>query len=164
LAQIIADTSPLQYLHQVGLLHLLPALASRVLVPPAVIAELAAGRQLGLRLPDPDTLDWVKIQAPASLPALPLVKDLGPGERQVLALGLEIQDAVALLDDAFARRVAEATGLRFTGTLGILLDAKRAGLIATVTPTLKALDSLGFRLSQATRMAVLKIAGESQGT
>ncbi len=106
----------------------------------------------------------MKVQAPASLPGLPLVKDLGSGERQVLALGLEIQDTVVLLDDAFARRVAEAIGLRFTGTIGILLDAKRAGLIASVTPTLNALDSLGFRLSQATRRTVLKIAGESHGT
>lgn len=160
MARIVTDTSPLQYLHQVGLLYLFPALAEQVLVPPAVVAELAAGRQLGIHLPDPSALHWMTIQPPASLSALPLATDLGLGEREVLALGLETPDVVVVLDDAFARRVAETVGLRFTGTLGILLDAKRAGLIASVTPTLEALNALGFRLSRATRAAVLKLAGE----
>ncbi|MBI5855549.1 MAG: DUF3368 domain-containing protein [Nitrospirae bacterium] len=160
MARIIADTSPLQYLHQIGHLHLLPALAGAVFVPPAVVAELAAGRQRGLRLPDPTALDWITIQPPASLSALPLATDLGAGEREALALGLETPDAVIVLDDAYARRVAETVGLQITGTLGILLSAKRAGLIASVTPLLEALNSHGFRLSRITRTAVLKLAGE----
>lgn len=131
-------------------------------MPPAVVAELAAGRQLGLRLPDPTALDWITIQPPASLAALPLATDLGAGEREVLALGLETPDAIVVLDDAFARRVAETVGLHITGTLGILLSAKRVGLIASVTPLLEALKTQGFRLSPITRTAVLKLAGEPQ--
>lgn len=162
MARIIADTSPLQYLHQIGYLHLLPALAGEVLVPPAVVAELAAGRQLGLRLPDPTAIDWITIQPSASLLALPLAIDLGAGEREVLALGIETPDAVIVLDDAFARRVAQAMGLQITGTIGIILSAKQAGLIPTVTPLLEALKAHGFRLSRITRTAVLKLAGEPQ--
>jgi len=51
-------------------------------------------------------------------------------------------------------------GLRLTGTLGLLLDAKTAGHIDVVTPLLDALQSLGFRLSPATRNAVLRLAEE----
>ena len=64
---LVCDTSPLQYLHQLDLLRVLPALAERVIVPPAVAEELGAGRRLGVSLPDVMALDWVTIQ-PARLP------------------------------------------------------------------------------------------------
>jgi uncharacterized protein len=160
LARIIADTSPLQYLHQIGHLHLLPALAEQVFVPPAVVAELSIGRQLGLNLPDPTAHEWITVRPPGRVSPLPLAPNLGPGEREVLALGLESKDAILVLDDAFARRIADALGLRLTGTLGILLDAKRAGLIGNVSRILETLSSHGFRLSRATRLAVLRMAEE----
>ncbi|MGH7784825.1 MAG: DUF3368 domain-containing protein, partial [Candidatus Binatia bacterium] len=106
-------------------------------------------------------LDWITVRRPSSSAALPMVTDLGAGEREVLALALETADSVCVLDDALARQVARALQLRFTGTLGVLIDAKRAGLIPAVRPQLDQLHSLGFRLATHTRTAVLKIAGES---
>ena len=58
----ICDTSPLQYLHQLELLHVLPALTEGVIVPPAVVDELATGRALGVNLPDVTELDWVSVR------------------------------------------------------------------------------------------------------
>ena len=55
----------MQYLHQVGLLMIMPSLVGHVLIPPAVDAELAVGRSLGLDLPDPARLDWVTIRSPS---------------------------------------------------------------------------------------------------
>src|SRR5437016_2937352 len=52
----------MQYLHQVGLLTILPTLVGPVLIPPAVDAELATGRSLGLDLPDPAQLVWLTIR------------------------------------------------------------------------------------------------------
>ena len=158
---LICNTSPLQYLHQLGVLHIVPALAPRVVVPPAVVEELSAGAAQGVLLPDVRALDWIAICAPAGAPVLSLVTDLGPGEAQVIALALENRDAVVVLDDAVARRVAEALGVRLTGTLGLLLDAKRARLIPAVTPLLDQLESLRFRLAAQTRAAVRALAGES---
>lgn len=157
---VICDTSPLQYLYQLDLLHILPALAGQVIVPPAVVGELAAGRALGMSLPDVTLLDWVSVRHPVSEPALPLVVDLGPGETQVLMLALESHDAIVVLDDALARQTAEALDIRLTGTLGLLLDAKRAGLVAVVAPLLDKLQALRFRLAPHTRTAVLRLAGE----
>jgi predicted nucleic acid-binding protein len=160
LPDLICDTSPLQYFHQLDLLSVLSALAERVIVPPSVIEELEVGRRLGVSLPNVTTLDWVTVRQPTSKAALPLVTDLGPGETQVLMLALESPDAVAVLDDALARRVAETLGLRLTGTLGLLLDAKRAGLAEVVAPLLDRLQALRFRLALHTRAAVLRLAGE----
>ena len=57
----ISNTSPLQYLHQCGLTDLLVKLYEEILVPPAVVQELAAGRALGFDLPDPTAFPWVRI-------------------------------------------------------------------------------------------------------
>lgn len=157
---IICDTSVLQYLYQLELLHMLPALAAEVIIPPAVVDELAAGIGLGLSLPDVTKLDWLSIRQPVGVAALPLVSDLGPGEAEVLMLALELSGAVAVLDDALARRVAEILGLPLTGTLGVLVDAKRAGLVEAVEPYLDRLHALRFRLAESTRRAVLRLAGE----
>ena len=91
-----------------------------------------------------------------------MVTDLGAGEREVLALALETPDCGCVLDDALARQIASALQLRITGTLGILIDAKRTALIPLVRPQLDQLHNLGFRLAAHTRAAVLKMAGESR--
>ena len=158
--EVICDTSPIQYLYQLELLNILTALATNVLVPPAVVEELAQGRALGVPLPDITTLKWVTIRRPVSVAAVALVTDLGPGETEVLMLALELREAVVILDDALARRMAEALGLRLTGTLGLLLDAKRAGLIPAIGPFFDRLQELRFRLEPHTRAAVLELAGE----
>lgn len=159
--EVISNTSPLQYLHQLDLLHLLPELVGRIVVAPAVEEELAAGQKLGVSLPDLRTLDWVTIRRPASRTAAPLIYDLGPGEAETLMLALETPGSVAILDDGMARRVAEVLGISFTGTLGVLLDAKRAGLVAELRPVLDTLQALRFRLSPRARLAVLEKAGET---
>ena len=157
---IICNTSPIQYLYQLGLLHLLPSLADRITIPTAVAEELDEGRRLGVSLPDVGTLAWVTIRSPRSTPVLRLVTDLGPGETEVLALALETEDPIVILDAALARRAAEFLGLRLTGTLGVLLDAKRKGAIPQVAPVLSELHALNFRVAAQTRTAVLKLAGE----
>lgn len=131
-----------------------------MIVPRAVVDELAVGRTAGVALPDPATLEWIEIRQPVSEQALPLITDLGPGESEVLMLGLESSDAVLVLDDRLARRMAESLKLPITGTLGVLIDAKRTGLIAEVRPLLDQLQALRFRLAPHTRRAVLKIIGE----
>ena len=75
-------------------------------------------------------------------------------------LAMELSDAVVIMDDALARKNAEFLGIRVTGTLGLLLDAKRAGLIDELLPILAQLQALNFRLAPHTREAVLKMAGE----
>jgi predicted nucleic acid-binding protein len=161
LADVLCNTSPLQYLHQVGLLTILPALVGSIVIPPAAEAELAAGRALGLDLPDPAHLGWVIIRPLAQVRSLSLPSGLGRGETEVLALAIESGDAVVILDDARARQAASSLGIRLTGTLGLLLDAKHAGLSTRLTPVLDSLHSFRFRLSRHTRDVVLRLAGES---
>ena len=91
---------------------------------------------------------------------MPTAADLGAGEKEVLALGLEVSNALVILDERLGRSYAEALKLTLTGTLGILLRAKVEGRIPRIEPLLTHLDHLGFRLSAKTRVAVLRLAGE----
>ena len=159
--EAICDTSPLQYLHQLGLLHLLPRLIGHIIIPPAVVDELAVGRSLGVNLPDVARLERIAVRTPSSAPALPLVTDLGAGETQVLALALENPGTPVILDDGLARRTARRLGLGLTGTLGLLIDAKHAGIVPAVAPVLNQLQALRFRLAPATRTHVLALTGEA---
>lgn len=158
--EVVADTSPLQYLYQTGLLDLLRTLYGRATVPQAVARELEEGRARGIHLPDINALEWMWIESAPGQALLPLAADLGAGEREVLALAASIPDSLALLGDALARRYARLLGLAFTGTLGVLLRAKESGHLDAVAPVLGRLEALRFRLDPETRAAVLELAGE----
>jgi len=157
---VIVDTSPLQYLYQADLWDLLPRLYESIIVPEAVAVELAQGRARGLAIPNPGTVPWIAIVQVERKQILPLATDLGPGEREVLALGVERPGARLILDDALARRYARLLGLTFTGTLGTLLKAKQLGLLPSLAPVLARLDVLGFRLDSTTRDMALRLSGE----
>lgn len=156
---VIADTSALQYLFQVGLVDLLQGLFGTMQVPDAVQDELRVGRKLGFDVPDPADYSWMSVRQVVRAQSLDRF-ELGAGEHAVLSLALENSDSLVLLDDAAARAAATALGLTTTGTLGILLLAKERGLVADVAPVLADLERRGFRITEVVRRRVLQLAGE----
>lgn len=161
---VICNTSVLQYLHQIDLLDLLPALFGQVQIPRAVAAEMEEGKRRSVSLPTLEALSWLTIRPVRDRTLLPLITSLGDGEKEVLALGLEATDALLVLDDRNARRYATAAELEVTGTLGILILAKERGLLGSIRPALDRLQALRFRLSAATLQRVLDLAGEGKET
>jgi len=159
--EVICDVSPIQYLHQTGLLDLLRLRYGAVTIPAAVAAELREGTLRGVDLPALESLDWMRIRQPTGRLILPMITDLGAGEREVLALGTETSGSIVILDDALARRYARLLKLTLTGTLGVLLKAKETGLLPAVAPVLDRLQQLQFRMDPETRQAVLRLAGEA---
>ncbi|MCX7046596.1 MAG: DUF3368 domain-containing protein [Candidatus Sumerlaeota bacterium] len=162
MSEAICNTSPLQYLHQAGQIHLLPAVVGTIVVPPAVVNELSAGRNLGVSVPNLASYEWIKVRQPISTAIFPLITDLGLGEIEVLSLSLENGRCTVILDDELARHAAFSLGIPVVGTLGILIQAKQIGLISKVAPILEQLQSLDFRLSSFTRKVVLIKSGEDR--
>ena len=156
----ISNTSPIQYLYQLGLMHLLPHFYQQVAIPPAVAEELSTGRSLGVELPDLASLAWLEVRRSDQMQPLPLATMLGIGERQVLALALEMANSLVILDDGRARRIGRLLGLKMTGTVGILARGMREGLIPQLLPMLERLESLGFRLSTEVKAVALRLVGE----
>jgi predicted nucleic acid-binding protein len=148
---VVADTSPVIALAQIGQLSLLRALFSNVFVPPAVRAEIRSVTQP----------DWIEERplADAVDPRV-LVATLHAGEREAIALALEVGASHILLDDLAARALAERLGLSVLGTLGILLLAKQRGLVPAVRPHLNSLRSVDFFATEALYRRVCTLAGE----
>ncbi|HEX2094542.1 MAG TPA: DUF3368 domain-containing protein [Longimicrobiaceae bacterium] len=120
-----------------------------VLAPPAVVQEFGHA---------PEWLSTTSVSSSALVAALGLV--LGPGEAEAIALAAERQCRV-ILDDHQARSAAARLGLEVIGTVGILLRAKRAGLVPEVGPLLDALDGVGFRVDPGLRRRALELANET---
>jgi predicted nucleic acid-binding protein len=149
---VIADSSPLIALERIGRLNVLPALFGTVVVPPAIAGEIAAKALLA---------DWMIVQPlPDPLDVRLAESTLHAGEREAIGLALQMGVDRLILDDEAARRVALGFGLPVTGTLGVLILAKRAGIVGAVRPLLDALTTAEFRIDRRLRAWVLATADE----
>jgi predicted nucleic acid-binding protein len=73
---------------------------------------------------------------------------------------MELGDVFVILDDRKARLLALQLSLKVIGTVGMLLRAKRFGVITEIKPLLNALNQVDFRISEALVQKALQIAGE----
>ncbi len=89
--------------------------------------------------------------------ALGLVVD--PGESEAIVLAFEKGTRI-ILDDRKAREAAQRLNIAVTGTVGILLKAKEAGLVEAIRPLLDALEANHFRIGTLLRTEALRLAGE----
>src|SRR5947208_358227 len=127
---VISDASVVICLGAVGQIELLQQFYTEVLVPPAVWAEVtSASTRPGATEAQAARNDgWLQVRAPASTALLAhLHRTLDAGEAEAIALATELPQSLLLLDDADAREAALQLGLDFTGTVGVLLRAKREG-------------------------------------
>jgi uncharacterized protein len=148
----VSNASPLIGLNQIARLDLIDALYSEVLVPAAVARETAGS----VRLPP-----WIGVHSVPRNDVLTVdLSSLDAGEAEVIALALELGDAEVLIDERAGRRLAMRAGLRVTGTVGLLVEAKQEGLIERVRPLIDDLRTFGFFLSDALYEAVLLDTGE----
>jgi predicted nucleic acid-binding protein len=157
----VSNTGPLIALAKVDLLPMLRSLFGRVRVPPAVQRELLAGTGddvTRLQLAFADFLDVEPPPAPAQ-EVSDAVRHLGAGEQEAVRLALHLR-ALLLIDDHAARSVAKGTGLAITGTAGVLIQAKAAGLVPAVSPVLIEMRAKGYWLSDGLLDAAARMAGE----
>jgi predicted nucleic acid-binding protein len=126
---VVADTSPVLYLHLIGTIEVLPALFNEVHLPFAVYDELChpaapqSIRSWALSKPD-----WLSI-ASATLPEDLDTASLDDGERAAIALAELIHADLVLMDERKGVRISLQKGFEVIGTLGILDLAARRGLI-----------------------------------
>jgi predicted nucleic acid-binding protein len=157
----VVDASPLIALGRIHLLDLLPRLARPVIVPQGVLTEVGAKpgeRWLADAVRSQSGLTTAPDQpTPPALDAW----DLGRGESCVIAHALTQAGLVPMLDDRRARQAAQALGLPVIGTLGLLVRARRAGLIEALAPLIAQLRLLGFYAGDAVVREALARVGET---
>ncbi len=144
---VVSDTSPIRALEHLQQLDLLSQLFEVVLIPPAVREELAHPSRR-FKPVEIAQIPGATMRAPANMDHVrDLQRQLQPGEAEAITLAQELE-ADLLIDEKAGRQIAIQRGLRVTGTVGVLVESRRRGLIPAVAPLLEELRSeLGFYLS-----------------
>jgi len=127
---VVADTSPLNYLILIGQIDVLQKIYGEVLIPPAVLTEMISPRAPEIVRAWIGNLPlWIEIRTPNHW-QIPSNPKLGLGELEAIAL---IQTggpgSVLLIDERAGRQEAARLRIKVTGTLGILQEAARLGLL-----------------------------------
>lgn len=156
----IINASPFILLSKSGSIDLLPQLFSTLLMPEAVFAEISLGRDAASDIADDARKLWLDI-IEVPIHADVSVWNLGDGESEVLShVFSEKLLYLALIDDRMARKCAESLGIRTMGTAGLIVSAKRNGLLPTVRPTIENLIEKGLYLSDEIIRSIYMEAGE----
>jgi len=159
---IVSDTSSINNLAAINQLHLLQQLYQTVLIPEAVYQELTDPSFPVAGATEVQTFDWIQTLAVTNRSVVEMLNnELDIGEAEAIALALEFEADQVLIDERRGRLVAAKLNLRYTGILGILVEAKSRGLIVEVKPLLDALISqAGFWVAAPLYNRVLRLVDE----
>jgi hypothetical protein len=161
---VVSNTSPLSNLGVIGYISLLKEIYNVVIIPSGVARELASTSNEDERVIGVVNLEWIEIrQATDEALVVKLLNEqrLDLGEAEAIALAIELNADELLIDERLGRKEARRLGVPITGLLGILLIAKRRGLISLVKPVIDDLIAeAGFRVSNQLYTEILNTAGE----
>ncbi|MCB0209741.1 MAG: DUF3368 domain-containing protein [Anaerolineae bacterium] len=106
----VSNASPIIGFERLNALDLLQQLTTTLHVPEAVRREVFGTRSVP---------NWIIVRSISQpLSSLSLSPRLGAGEREAIALALELQPHYLLLDDLAARRAAQSLNIVVIGTVG----------------------------------------------
>jgi predicted nucleic acid-binding protein len=156
----VINTSPLIFLSRAGLIDLLQVLSPEIIVPEAVKTEIEAYGEDDITAKTLAKTDWLIVRQTPNIPTVIQNWDLGAGESEVLAWGYKSKTTEIIVDDLAARRCAMSLNIYVRGTLGLVLIAKKRGLITQARPILEQLKISGMYLSQSIIDKALVKVGE----
>ena len=158
---VVADATPLIALAKINKLDILADLFDRVILPQSVYDEVVTQAADKAGSADIKKADFFDIRSASDQSKVRyLLATLDAGESEALVLAEELAADLVLLDEKKARGIAEKIGLHYTGTIGLLLAAKKKGRVKSLRPLLDELRAKSFRLGETLYLQILDIAGE----
>jgi len=147
---VIADASCFILLDKISGLPLLQSLFETIFTSSEVAGEF------GKPLPE-----WVQIKTVQDKNfQSALFLQVDAGEASAIALAAENQPSLLIIDDLKGRRLAQKLNLNITGTLGLILAAKKEGVLQQIKPLFERIQSTNFRISPSLLQRILEQAGE----
>jgi len=161
--EIVIDTGPIIALvAALGDLSILRSLYHRLLVPHEVCQEVQAGGPNGFAVNEFEDASWLQ-KWPDPLDIAPiLINSLDIGEASVIQLALNEKIRTVCIDEPRGRCIARLSGLSLTGSIGILLRAKREGNPISIQGAIQRMQQRGVWLSERMIVFALKHAGEEE--
>jgi predicted nucleic acid-binding protein len=161
---VVSNTSPVTNLALIGRLDLLSRMYGSVTIPQAVWYELAIK---GAHLPSSQQVvnaPWLHVREVVNRAlVLSLRQELDAGEAEAIALALEMNADLLLIDERIGRESALHFGLNYIGLIGVLQRARQRDIVPVLRPLLDVLRlQAGFWISEALYRRVLHDAGESE--
>lgn len=133
-----------------GRLTLLQSLYGRIYVPVAVWHELVVDGRGRAEAETVRGCDWIESRSATDREMVAILETtLDPGESEAIALAKEMHADFLLLDEALGRAAAQHIGLKTTGLLGVLLEAKRRGVLPDAYELALAMKAKGWWVSEA---------------
>ena len=156
--KVVVNTTPLIALSEIGELHLLRDLYGEVEIPNAVFEEIKSEpAYTEVR----EASEWIHVVSVNNSDQKKLLRSrLHIGEVEVILYAKDSQADLVILDDKLARKTAKYMDLTITGTMGVIIKAKKEGHIQTVKPIMDKLIRNGLYVSDEVRELVLKAANE----
>ncbi|MDR3371866.1 DUF3368 domain-containing protein [Rhodoferax sp.] len=156
---VVINASPPITLFRSGQAHILPQLFSRIIVPQAVWQEVVLDEWEDAAALELRQQTWPLIEETEISPRV-AAWSLGAGETAVLSYALAHAPLRAVIDDMDARRCAQTLGIPIFGTGGLLVLAKRRGLLSSVSEAIAKLRHAGLWLSDDIAQVLRAQAGE----
>ena len=159
---VVSDTSPVSNLFLIGELDLLRRIYNEILMPKAVMDELIELEKFGINIDAVKQSEWIKcFEVTERNNVNELLSELDLGEAESIVLAKELHADWLLIDETKGRKIAKDNGLQTIGLLGVLLLAKKEGIINEVKPYVEQLISKAkFRISQELFQRILTLANE----
>lgn len=162
---VISDTSAITNLAAIEHLHLLPQLYTQIIIPEAVYRELTQVNPPVAGSLEVQAATWIEVISVVNRHIVERLQQevrLDPGESEAIALAFELDADLLLIDERRGRAEANRLGLRITGLLGVLVEAKYQSLIVAVKPLMDTLIATStFRVSSALYNQILEIVDEA---
>jgi len=158
---IVINTGPiLALIAGLGDLNVLNSLYKRVIVPYEVCEEVMAGGSTGFGVREFNDANFlIKLDKPTIIQPY-LRNSLDLGESSVIQTALDEKIQTVCIDEAIGRRIARLNGLTLTGSLGIMIRAKREGHSFILRDAINKMQDQGVWLSQRIIIFALKQVGE----
>ncbi len=158
--KVIVNSTPLIVLCGIGRLDILKELYEEIMIPFAVFREVTVKDDSACALIR-SAEAWICVEQIKDYSEKKMYKaKLHDGGVEVMILAQEQKADLIILDDNAAKKTAKYLGLTVTGTLGVLIKAKRQGIIEEVRPILSEMRRNGFYISGAVERMVLDQANE----
>lgn len=156
---IISDATPVIAFARIGNLKLLQQIVGEIIIPEAVFKELFEYKKADVK--SIKQCKWIKVAKVKSKNDVELLlPSLDRGEAEVIVLAKELKADLAIIDELSARKVAMTMNLPLIGTVGLLITAKKRGLINAVKPLLDEMISKGIRYGEGFCKKILREVGE----
>jgi predicted nucleic acid-binding protein len=156
----VINASPLIFLSRGEKLALLREFAGRIFVPSPVAREVSARGNSDITARSIANASWIEVVPSPPISDAIASWGLGPGESSVLAVAAASPGMTAIIDDLGGRKCAACLGIPVRGTLGIVLEAKRRGVIPRARPVLEDLIASGLYLRRHVLDEALRRVGE----